>query len=94
MIQPKPRVVKTKAIFAKRLLNTILSRGISYEEISAKAGVTYTKVVKFISSNNQVKPTLEQVSKLAEVLEVDEEWLRGYNEPKITLEQLYPDTPW
>lgn len=93
-MKPKPRVVKKKAIFAQRLLNTTLSRAISYEEIASKTGIPYTKMVKFMTANNPVKPSMEQVSKLAKALCVDVEWLRGYNTPKITLEQLYPNTPW
>lgn len=87
--------IKNKELFARRLLAVILSRGLDYRDLARKAKVREDRVMKLINGRNRVRPTREEAIELARCLNVDPDWLRGYEAPGTKdLHQVYPDTPW
>lgn len=87
--------IKNKELFARRLLAVILSRGLDYRDLARRAELPPDKVMKLINGRNRVRPTRREAMELARCLDIDPDWLRGYELPGTKdLHQVYPNTPW
>ena len=63
---------------AKRLIDSMNSKGISAQELSNKSGVGKSAISHYINGNNE--PRSVNAGKMADVLGVNPMWLMGFDE--------------
>lgn len=74
-------------LFGERLLNTRKKKKISQDELAKKLGVHAPIIGRY--ERNEVKPSIEMATKIAEVLQVSLDYLTGLSD--LELEQNVVD---
>jgi transcriptional regulator with XRE-family HTH domain len=75
-----------KAIFAKKLSQTMMERKMTLTELAVKTGISKSSLSMYMNGDNI--PRDEYLTRLAKALEVDEDWLTEEQEEKKNLFNL------
>jgi len=75
-----------KAIFAKKISQTMMERKMTLTELAVKTGISKSSLSMYMNGDNI--PREDYLSRLAKALEVDEDWLTEEQEEKKNLFNL------
>jgi len=75
-----------KAIFAKKLSQTMMERKMTLTELAVKTGISKSSLSMYMNGDNI--PRDEYLTRLAKALEVDEDWLTEEQEEKKNIFNL------
>lgn len=73
-------MVISKAVFAKRLSQTMMEKKYSLTDLALKTGIGKSSLSMYMSGENIPRP--ENLTKIAQALEVEEDWLVQFEEKK------------